>query len=277
MFLSLNDLEYDVSVDDLDVDYVDASSFARSENLTLDGVTYREVREWSFEVPVWDSGRVAEAYRGWLKGRGHYWTFQRVDGSTTRFNKYSADGGPGFDFNLTGATASLAKFGSWAMMVHSGDTSSVTVGFGSEGRYSISLWKRDSGGTHVLCSAVYDGATTIYKAGADGNGVTTAFAWCTLSAASGSLGIGLQGENQSGTSATAVYSGLMVVPYALTTAQLTARNGRTTAEPAFPYLELDGDFNEDLSPILVKGFVESETFNPTSTLTRTPRIRLVQR
>lgn len=276
-FLKLNDLEIDVGVDDLEVEYTDAQAFQRGEAMTLEGTMYREIREWSFEVPVWDNGLEAEAFRGWIKGRGHYWTFSRRDGATTRFNKYSADGGPGFDLNMRPATTALAKFGTWGLLLNDNKTTSVDVGFGSEGRYSISVWKRDNSGNQILCSAISDGATLRYKAGATGNGITTAFAWATISAVSGSMSVSLIGKDTSGTNATAAYSGLMIVPYSLTTDQLTARNGRTAAEPVFPYLELAGDFSEDVTSVIVKGFVDSEQFNPTVSVTRTPRVRLIQK
>lgn len=280
-FVKINGLDVDVDRDGgLDRSYADVEYYERSEGMTLEGCTHREVREYSFSVPVVRTDAGNQALRGWIKGRGHHWTFERVDGATTRFTKFPTDGGPGFGSSST--LSSTSKFGTWGISVGLGLTSTASVSFGSEDRYSVSVWKRDSGGTYVLCTVVADGTTTTSYAGAAGTATTTAFAWLTLSAASGHLGVGLIGKNQAGTDAAAIYDGLMVVPYALTTTQLAARNARTVAEPAFPYVELDGDCLEDLQPLVVKGFIGSEaseqiTERGAVVNVRIPTVRLVQR
>lgn len=255
-FLTINGLDVDAFIENFDRTYDDVQTFDRSEGTTYEGALYATKRSWAFETP-WDGSVLKNvSIRDWCKGRGHYFTFDRVDGATTRFNKYSAEGGPGFSANFTAGTP--AKFGSWAASCASGFTSAVTASFGSDNRYSASLWKRDSANAYILTSVVSDGATVRYYAGADGKTVTTAFAWATVTAVSGYLSLTLTGKDQTGGAATANYDGLMMVPYALTTTQLAARNARTLAEPVFPYVEGTGDFIDDLNPITLKIFVENE-------------------
>lgn len=257
-FFEVNGLNIDAELGNFDRSDQDVQNFARSEGLTLEGTLYSPKRGWSFGTP-WDPETAkATAEREWIKGRGHYWTFERVDGGTTRFNKYSSDGGPGFGTGISGSTPT--KFGTWAGAIASGGFSNVTATFGSEGRYSVSVWKRESTTSWILCTAIDRGSGATYYAGLTGTGVTTAFTWMSISAASGYLGIQLQGENESGTNAAALYDGLMLLPYALTTPMLTARNGRTEAEPRFPYVALSGDFLEDTRAVVAKGFVEQEEY-----------------
>ena len=116
-FVDINGLAVDVSLGDWDRADQDLQSFERSEGFTLEGVLYAPKRAWSAETPLDTSGTV-DSLRQWIKGRGHYWTFERVDGATTRFNRYSSDGGPGFGTNLTSTATS--KFGTWAGTLASG-------------------------------------------------------------------------------------------------------------------------------------------------------------
>lgn len=282
-YVTLNSLDMGVSEQDgFDRGYADVESFGRSEGLTLEGTMYREVREFSFTVPVVYTDQEIQALRGWVKGRGHYFNFERVDGATTRFSRYSNDGGPGFGAGTTAGTATFAKYGTWCLKLPGGDDSVVTAGFGSEDRYSVCVWKRESGGTYRLCTVVADGTSTTSYSGATGMGATTAFSWWTVTAASGSLSVRLFGKNEAGTTASAFYDGLLMVPYALTTPQLEALNGRTTALPTFPYVELDGLCLEDLQPMVVKGTVASEetevvNYQGAVTFIRVPSVRLVQR
>lgn len=255
-FLEINGLSIDAELNSLDRSSQDVQNFARSEGNTMEGTLFVEKNSWDFSTP-WDhidAKPLAEAQ--WIKGRGHYWTFERVDGTTTRFNKYSSDGGVGFGNGISGSTPT--KFGTWAGLIASGGNSNATATFGSEGRYSVSVWKRATSTTWILCSLVNNGSGATYYAGLTGTGVTTAFAWMSVSAASGYIGVQLQGEDEGGTNAAALYDGLMILPYGLTTPMLAARNARTVAEPRFPYVELDGDVLEGIAPITVKGFVGSQ-------------------
>ena len=255
-FLDVNGLAVDAYLDDFERSTSDVQAFARSEGLTLEGALYAAKREWNFTVPWETVGERTTALTGWVKARGHHYTFERVDGATTKFNRYSTDGGPGFDTSVTAHAAS--KFGTWSGKVNSGGASTVSVTFGSDGRYSVSAWRRiaATSAAFSLFSYVNDGATTRFFLGSS---VASSLAWATATAASGYLSLSLEGKNDAGSSATALFDGLMLVPYALTTQQLVARVARTAAEPPFPYIELDGDCLEDLNPVTVKGFVLAES------------------
>jgi hypothetical protein len=199
-----------------------------------------------------------DSLTGWLKGVGHYWNFDLVDTATTRFTSYSTDAGMGWFVVTTGYTASSdAKFGRWGMMLHAGARVAVTATFGLERPgLSISGWKKVGSDSWELCSMIYDGATNRYYAGAAGTGVTSAFAWLNTTQTYGYFYNRLSGTGPSG-SATSLYDGFMILPYALTTTQLAARFARTEAEPAFPYVAVGGKHPRTDKEFVCKGFVES--------------------
>ncbi len=279
-FLTINGHTIDVYHDGFDRETTDVQTFNRTEGMSYEGALYAAKRQWAFTIPWEPSEQKSISDRDWIKGRGHYWTFERVDGATTRFNKYSADGGPGFDANIGAGTA---YHGTHGAKINSGDSSTVTVGFGSEGRHSVSVWKRNSSSSYVLMTFVYNGtATSYFASNANGTTATAAFPWMSYSAVSGSMTVTLQGENEGGTSATTHYDGLWVVPYALTTPQITARLNRTAAEPVFPHVEMDGTCLEDIYAITVKGFVLGEEMTEvrsggTAAFARMLKVQLVEK
>lgn len=280
-FLTINGLNVDAFIEDFQRDAADLQTFDRMASLSFGGAVYATKREWTFKTPFDLKESTVMSLRDWIKGRGHYWTFQRVDGATTRFNRYSADGGPGFDTDAVAGTTRFTSTGVWGMHVGASDAATAVAGFGSEGRYSVSLFKKMTTATWRMCTAVYDGSTLTYYAGLTGTAVTTAFAWMSLSASSGTLSVTLQGLTDAGASAVAPYDKVWVVPYALTTAMMAARLARAhTAqfEPAFPYVEMAGTHMEDLNGIAVKGFVESDVAVPvTGGIARQLAIKLVEK
>lgn len=275
--VKINGLTMSVAEDELSSEHVDIQTFDRTEGMTFEGTLMAELREWSFTIPAQKSAQEANSQKGWIKGRGHYWNFERVDGATTRFNKYSTDGGPGFNTNMTSATS--MKFGTWGARVALGTESTVTVTFGSEEAYTVSVWKLRSTGGWQLFSIVADGTTTTSYIMS--SSAATVFPWITVSAASGYLGVSLWGRTQTGAGAGAAYDGLMILPYALTTWQLSAREKRQSAEPGFPYVELSGDVLEGTQPVVVKGFVTNTEYVEASDggwkIIRIPQVRLVQK
>lgn len=260
-FVDLNGLAVDVALGSFERGTADVESFARTEGLTYEGITYAAKRRWSFEIPynLTESQTISD--EGWIKGRGHYWTFERVDGATTRFNRFSNEGGPGLTAtNLT--QTGTAKFGTWAGEVAGNLSSVVTATFGSEGRYSASVWRREASGAasgvYRLFTIVANGTTTEAYIGTTKEASGAAHTdYISLSAASGYLSVALKGFTQGAASMPHVYDALMVLPYAMTTVQMNARVNRTLVEPNFPFIEFDGDALEDVSPVTVKGFVTS--------------------
>jgi hypothetical protein len=275
-FLTLNGLQVDPWEDSFERTYEDVQNFDRSEGLSYEGALYRSVRQWTFEIPWEPSEERSIANRDWMKGRGHSWSFDRVDGATVKFNRYPMDGGPGFDSNMV--QSSTALFGSWSGRVVSGGASSVTVGFGTETRYSISLWKQNTATSWILHTHVSNGVASTYYATST---VTAACPWMSISAASGSMSITLQGENDGGSNATTHYDAIWVVPYALTTPQIAARAARLAMEPPFPFVELNGDCIEDLNAIRVKTFIDTEPMQAVSSggsmcFARVLKVKLVE-
>jgi hypothetical protein len=177
---------------------------------------------------------------GWITGRGHQWSFT-VALSTSTPSIYSDDGGLKFTGATTGDTS--AKFGSHHLIVHPSGSGVATATFGSERNWSVALWHRPQGGS-------WDFYAVTSKAGVEAyytvTGVTAnMFPFFAVTAASGFLRLTLQGENTSGSSATASYDSVRMVPYALTDDMVSALAARTAECPAPPYIGLDGDSLSD--------------------------------
>lgn len=251
-FLEVNGLELEVVKFDEASD--DPEYFGRGSGLTYEGTTYAEKRSWDLDLNIMTQAK-ADSVQGWVKGRGHYWTFERVDGATTRLNAFSVDGGLGFSVSASSISATTAKFGTWGALVHSTIDLLATASFGNERNYSMSVWRKHNATMPFeLCSFTYNGTTTRYYAGTT---ITSAFAWTVISAASGSLAVTLEAENNAGSNSTVSFDGLMIVPYEMTTDMLSARNARTAAEPPFPYVGVSGDAFPDNAEIVAKGFIAS--------------------
>lgn len=268
-FLSINGLNIDVA--DADASPDDVEVFGRGGGLQYTGTTYGNKRKASFDtIPLLP--HEADSLDGWVKGRGHQWRFAWTDTSSTttvRFTLHSAEGGmslaPVSSATLRSEASTAGPWGGtdgFSLMLHPGNSVTATVAFGTEAPYSLSVWRQVPilAATWELCSLAYDGATTRYWAGADGATLTTAFSWLSISAASGRAGMTLQGENNTAGTATALFSGLWIVPYALSTSMLVARDLRATngvgAEPAFPYVGVGGSFLREVNELTMKGFIQ---------------------
>jgi hypothetical protein len=257
-FLAINSFEILVPIGSFSISDDDVVTFERGGTFSLEGCQYAHKRAISFQGNP-DEDITSSAVRDWVKGRGSYWTFERLDGATTRFNQYSTEGALGFSVAVS--ASSNAKFGSYAMFLSASGSAAVTVPLATSGRFSVSVWRKENTASYQLCSVVYNGSTSIFYVGST---VTSGgFGWVT-STANGTSGgsamfvVTLFGKDTTGAAATVAYDGLMAVPYALTVPMLAARNGRTAAEPDFPYVELSGDCLEDVSALVVKGFVEKQ-------------------
>ena len=256
LFCAVNGL--DLNVSDFAEDSDDVEAFGRGGGLDFEGVSYGERRKWQFTTPPY-TAEDSDSLKGWLKGRGHQWTFEYVDAATTRFTFYSQEGGLGLSFASGATYSSTSKFGLWALQVHAGGSAvSTTATFGAERGCSMSVWRRvpSDGDTYELCSITWDGATLRYYAGASGTGVTTAFAWTTGTGVTyGYFPLVLEGQNNAGSNVTVIFDGLWLVPYTLSTSMLSARAQRTEVEGSFPYVKLAGMALRDNREVEVKGFV----------------------
>lgn len=262
----------------------DVEKFERSEGTTLEGTTYARKRKWSFKLSPTMTDAELEATRGWVQGNFWHWNFSRLDTSTLRFNAYEDGGGVGFvatSGSITGAVTTRFSTSSagWGMLLTSAGNAAVTLTFsGASGfRWSWGAWKWITANTHHWCVSTYDGATTRYLTGVEtGTTATTAFAWSTVGVASGYFSLNLEGQNTSGTNATATYDAVFVAPFAMTQGQADALAARTTAIPAPPYLAFDGGLNERLSEVVVKGFSESEDIEEVAYQGSVAHARLLQ-
>lgn len=250
-FLTVNGLE--LGVTDFQRDTEDLDQWGRGGGLTFEGTTYAQKSSWGFETAPLLPGE-ADAINGWVKGVGHHWNFDLVDGATTRFTAYSADSGMDWFATTTGYTASSeAKFGRWGMMLHSSAQVTVTATFGIEQPgLSISGWKKIGAADWELCSLVYDGHTSRYFVGTE---ITTSFAWLITARTVKYFRNTLEGQDGAGSGATSLYDGWMILPYPLSTPQLAARAARTAAEPNFPYVAISGKNLRRQDETVCKGFV----------------------
>lgn len=259
-FLLVNGFEIEVLDDSLNANRTDMQTWGRSAALTYEGSTYRALRQWQFDtVPLTEAE--AKAMTGWLEGRGNMWTFERYEsyGNTTQFTRFSVEDGLSMG---SGATHySTAKYGTWAAQintsVNSTFTASLVQGGAATPQWSFHVWKASNGGAYAPCTAHYDGATVRFFGGSAGNTTTTAFAWVTFSAGSAALSVTLQGEDFAGAGGTTQYDHLMVTPYALTTPMVNALGARTSAVPAFPFVEVTGSMSGTAtSTFQAKAFIE---------------------
>jgi hypothetical protein len=261
MSIDINGFDIAPLTDDAGVSHVDVENIERSESTRLEGSVFAYKRRWQFRLSPTATDQEHRALRNWVKGRHWSWNFDRVDGATTRFNVYEDGGGPRFNAFAGSVTAtSPSRFGTWSMRVSSGGVAAATLQFASPQTpyYSWGTWKLNTSGTFQFCCNTYDGSTSRYFVDAY-TGVTSAFAWASVTTASGFFTLSLQGEDASGTNSnTAIFGPTYVFPYTLTTPQINALGARTTMTPAPPFVELDGGLNDDSFPIVVKGYVDSE-------------------
>lgn len=259
---TLNGFYPGVLIEDAGQKSENVEGYVRSESTSLEGTTYGYKRVWDLRLAPVGTEQEIEALRGWVQGRFWSWSFERVDGATTRFNPYEAGGGRRLSPTTGTLTAAASiKFGTWSAQVSSAGVSAITLPFfsGVSPRYSWAVWKLEAtSGSVTFCSNVCDGSTSRFFTESTSD-PTTAFAWATVGTASGVFSVALEGQNQSGTNAVADYDALFIAPYALSTVQLAALGSRTTQIPAPPFLEWDGLLNESTDPVVVKGYVESES------------------
>jgi hypothetical protein len=244
----------------------DVEKFERAESTTLEGTTYARKRKWSFKLSPTMTDAELEAVRGWVQGNFWHWNFTRVDTATVRFNVYEDGGGAGWVATSIAISGTMTtKFSTssagWGMLVNFAGNAAVTLPFsGASGfRWSWGVWKWITANTHHWCASSYDGTTTRFLTGvAAGTSHTTAFAWSVVGTSSGYFSLNLEGQNTSGSAASAAYDGVFIAPFAMTQGQIDALAARTTPIPAPPFVAFDGGLNERLDAVIVKGFTDSE-------------------
>lgn len=277
---------YDVAplVNSTGVSHTNIESFDRAANGGYEGSIFARKQVWSFRLAPTLTDGESRALRGWLTGHHWSWGYDRVDGATTRYNRYEDAGGVGWVAG-TGlhTSSSSAKFGRWGFSPGSSHYASVSVNFNSAVAFSWGAWKLVTGG-YEWCAHTWDGSAHQYTVDGSSN-TTTAFGWAAASAGSASAPfyLSLYGRDGTGASSTtAVYDGVVVCPYAWTAGQIDALAGRTNALPPAPYVEFSGGLNDSGQPVVVKGSVEDEEIKEVAygggvAASRWMNVRLVER
>lgn len=238
-FLRVNGLEISAQVAGFGLNDESVDNYSRSVSDSMEGITYSVKKNYEFEtVPL--QLDEAHALEGWLRGIGHLWSFSRRDPATTRFTRTSADAGL---ILSSGTVATDAVYGSHALMVLSAATSTATASFGAEGDWSIFGYQKV--GTATYSSYAVRSRNGVVEAFQAGASVATV-RFVALSASSGYLGMALLGRNNAGSSATALYDNVAMVPYALTDSMVTSLAscyyGMPTTGPAKPpFVTITGD------------------------------------
>jgi hypothetical protein len=289
--LRLDGWNLEALIDGFEAPDQSVESFTRAINDDYVGVTYSVKKGYAFETPPL-SHAAADAVEGWVRGRGHRWTYRQTTNGSTRFTKGSSDSG----LSLTAGTSNATGlFGNPGLLLNSGASSSATASFGSEGNWSFQTYHRVSGGSFVsYVVRSLDGTIDFWVSGATAAGISVA----TVTAASGFLGMSLLGRNAAGSNATAQFDGTRLLPYALTESQIlslaTPFYGLPTGGFAkAPYGVLTGSILSRGGPAVngagerggqsVKGFVDSHELAPVvldgtwSPNARRLKIRLVEK
>lgn len=271
-FLRINGLDVSAMVDDFELLDVSVEGYERTVSDSLEGVTYAVKKQITFTTePLTRADAVA--IEGWVRGRGHYWSFSRTDAATTRFSLNSNEGGLTFS---TGTSGASGFFGAHSLQVDNAASRTATAQFGSNGDWTIAFYTANGSSPDFIATTVKSLAGTRTNSLA---GVSVATIACiSVTAASGFLEVRLRGRLASTplTSATASFDELRVMPYSVTTAMLGALQTTSwipTGGPALmPYVTVSGDAlqNADIDatstgepgPITMKGFVESFQVEP---------------
>lgn len=274
-FLRIEGLPVDALIDDFEISDQSVEAFNRTLGDSLEGVIYSDKKEISLTTPPLDPIS-ARSLEGWVRGRRHLWTFNRPDGATTRFTRFSDDGGVAFP--TTGYTStSSALFSTWAIQINPAITNTVTTTFGAEGDWTVAFYHKD-----VATNASYTFYAIRSVGGAlgffQGAASTTTLFNAVVTAVSGFIRASLVGrQGLSATNATSHFDNLIIAPYAFTydmmLSSATPRYGLTSlGHTRPPYVTVFGDglhkanvgangANEP-GPMLCKGFVETVDTEP---------------
>jgi hypothetical protein len=292
-FLRVNGYVIPVLVDDVAQSDDTVESWVRAANDDYVGTTYSRKQSYDFHVPP-VSRLDALAIDGWVRGRGHVWTFQRSDGSTTRFTRTSDEAGLTFS---TGTSTASSLFGAWGLQIPSAATAFTTTSFGSDGDWTVQAHLRSSGNYASYVVRSIGGTVDYWVAGATVPGPFSLNDPIAVTAASGSLLVSLNGRIASG-NATMHFGAVRALPYALNEGQILSLASvfvgvPTTGWARHPYVTVTGSFLNEGGPAVNaagerggrphKGFtsgsppiprVLSGTFHPDA---RDVAVRLVQR
>lgn len=268
-FIRIEGLALDSLVEDYEISDQSVEAFNRTIGDSLEGLTYSDKKQITLTTPPLDPS-TARSIEGWVRGRRHLWTFNRADGATTRYTRYSDDGGLGFSSLATSTSSAL--FSVWSQQLGSGGINTTTALFGSEGDWTVGVYAKvpATNATYSFyCTRSVGGTLSSFT---DTVSSATLYIF-QLTPASGFLTVRLHGKVPStGTSATVHFDNLIIAPYAFTNEMIASSstprfglpsNGHT--RPPFVTVFGDGihkpntglnNANEP-GPMVCKGFVET--------------------
>jgi len=196
------------------------------------------------------------ALAGLVQGDGHKWNFDA--------DLYSSKGlGPQAGYAIT-MSATGGVISGYVQVTSAG---SLTYRKIQPGDYSVMVWKY-VGAAWIQYALVFDmsaGSTTQYKAGAPHTpaGSDNILNWFAYSTGTGDFT--LSGKDIAGTNANSRYDELVIVPYAMTAAMVSAFHVevQTTGVPfsELPLLNVAGDIIPD-GPVQFTGAMASGRFEP---------------
>jgi hypothetical protein len=254
-FLAINGLEVCALVDSgFTIESADIRTTGVAADGTRQGAFVLQKFAISFSTDYLESD-VGVALRDWISGRGHQWSFTVSYNGSATASLSSDDGGLKFTGATTGNTS--AKFGNHHLIVHPSGSGVATATFGASRNWSVGLWHRPHGGSWDFYAVTYDGTETYWTA----TGTTSSmFPFFTITDTSETLVLTLQGENTAGSSATASYDSVRILPYALTSDMIDALVARTAELPTPPFVYIEGSCLPDYADeIQAEGVVKDTT------------------
>lgn len=274
-FLRIEGLPVDALIEDFEISDQSVEAFNRTLGDSLEGISYSDKKEISLTTPPLDP-LSARSLEGWVRGRRHLWTFNRVDGATTRFTRFSDDGGLALPLSGYTSTAS-ALFGAWAIQINPAITNTVTATFGSEGDWTVAVYHKaviTNASYTFYCVRSIGGVIDYFQSAASVSVIYN----LSATAASGFLRANLIGRlGTTNSNATSHFDNLIMAPYAFTYEMIQSAATPTYGLTALgntrpPYVTVFGDglHKADINangagepgPMICKGFVETVDTEP---------------
>ncbi len=273
-FLRIEGLALDALIEDFEISDQSVESFSRTIGDSLEGLTYSDKKEITLTTPFLNPSD-ARSLEGWVRGRRHLWTFNRIETATTRYTRFSDDGGLALSSAATSTASAL--FNRWALQINPGGGTTATATFGSEEDWTVAVYQKipaTNASYSFYATRSVGGVLTSYI-----NYTTAAtIRSFTISATTGFLRVFLIGRDPvSGSNATSHFDNFIMAPFAFTDEMMLASatplwglpsTGHT--RPPFVTVFGDGILKADTNqngagepgPMLCKGYVETVETEP---------------
>lgn len=272
-FIRINNLDVSALIDGFSLDDASVETYDRTLNDSLEGTTYSVKKTISFSTDYL-TGSDASALEGWVRGRGHQWTFERYSNNTTQFSLFSNEGGVAMvGFNYYGAVTGTEPFGTQLLGLNPGGTTTVTVPFGTETDLTIAYMNRGAATATWQHYALIrkSGATSLWK-GFQGASSSTipSLVGLSVTAVSGFTMVTFSSADGVTSSITALFDRVLITPYAMTVSMLSARSTASLNEVPLPFVGVSGDAlplaatatGAEPGPITMKASVKTLDYKP---------------